>query len=66
MFVKYRKFWVAAAALAAVAGKVFADGHADPAEWGEIAIAVATALGVVAVPNDTTTPASPQRQDYRG
>lgn len=51
MFAKYRKFWVAAAGLAAVAAKVFADGHVDTAEWGEIAIALATAVGVVAVPN---------------
>lgn len=51
MFAKYRKFYVAAAGVALVAGKVLADGHIDTAEWGEIAIAVATALGVVAVPN---------------
>jgi hypothetical protein len=51
MFAKYRKFWVAAVAFIAVAAKVFADGHADPAEWGELAIALATAIGVVSVRN---------------
>jgi hypothetical protein len=51
---KYRKFVVAAVAIAAVAGKAYADGHIDPAEWGEIAIAAATALGVWAVPNKPT------------
>ena len=51
MFAKYRKFWITAAAVAAVVAKTLADGHIDPAEWGEIAIAVATALGVVTVPN---------------
>lgn len=51
MFAKYRKFWIAAAGVAAVAGKVFADGHVDTAEIGELAIALATAVGVVAVPN---------------
>jgi len=58
MFVKYRKFWVAAAGLAAVVGKVYADGHIDPAEWGELAIAVATAVGVVIVPNKTDSVSS--------
>jgi hypothetical protein len=51
MFSKYRKFWVAAAGFAVVAGKVFADGHASTAEWGELAIALVTAIGVVSVPN---------------
>lgn len=56
MFSKYRKFWVAALAVAAVVIKAYANGNIDPAELGEIAIAVATALGVVAVPNDPNTP----------
>ena len=66
MFAKYRKFWVAALAVAAVVVKAYANGSIDPAEWGEIAIAVATALGVVAVPNDTQTSTQVYRQDPRG
>lgn len=50
-FHKYRKAWIAAAGVAAVVGKALGDGHVDPSEWGEIAIAVATALGVLGVGN---------------
>lgn len=56
MFAKYRKFWMAAAGVAAVAIKAYANGSIDPAEWGEIAIALATAIAVVSVPNDPNTP----------
>jgi uncharacterized membrane protein YebE (DUF533 family) len=48
---KYRKTIVAVLGVAGVVAKAYADGHIDPAEYGEIAIAVATALGVWAVRN---------------
>lgn len=61
MFAKYRKFWLAAAGVAAVVGKVLADGHVDTSEWGELAIAAATAAGVLAVRNDDPKAPSGQR-----
>lgn len=48
---KYKKFWIAAVGFAAVLTKVLADGHIDTAEYGELAIAAVTALGVLGVAN---------------
>jgi hypothetical protein len=57
MFAKYRKFWVAAAAVVAVAGKAYADGHVSNVEWGDIAFVLAGAVGVLLTPNKPEAPA---------
>lgn len=48
----YRKLAVALGGLAAAVGVVLADGAIDPAEWGFLAGAVATAIGVYFAKND--------------
>lgn len=47
----YRKAVVAVAGVLAIVAKVLADGTLDAAEIGEVATAVAVALGVYRVPN---------------
>lgn len=47
----YSKFLAACAGATAVVAQAVADGQVDPAEWGLIATAVATAVGVWAVRN---------------
>jgi len=48
---RYRKFIVALAGVAAVFGKVAADGDINVQEWLELAAAAAVAYGVLRVPN---------------
>jgi len=48
---KYRKFIVVLAGVAAVFGKVAADGDINVQEWLELAVAFAIALGVRQIPN---------------
>lgn len=48
---RYRKAIVASAGVLLVVGKVFADGTLDAGEIGELAVAVAVAIGVERIPN---------------
>ena len=49
---KYRKFIVALAGVAAVFGKVAADGSISPQDLLELAVAGSIAYGVFKVPNE--------------
>lgn len=52
MFAQYRKFLVALAGVATAVGTSCADGEVSTVEIGLMATALATAVGVVLVPNE--------------